>query len=69
MAHKQLTGEQRYHIFGLYRAGYLQKDIAKKIENFVTEKLLFDWNPEQISGYAKRHDLFSISHERIYQLF
>lgn len=39
----------------------------KEIENFVIEKLLFDWSPEQISGYAKRHNLFSISHERIYQ--
>lgn len=26
-----------------------------------------NWSPEQISGYAKRHKLFSISHERIYQ--
>ena len=26
-----------------------------------------DWSPEQISGYAKRHNLFSISHECIYQ--
>ena len=25
------------------------------------------WSPEQISGYAKKYDLFSISHERIYQ--
>lgn len=25
------------------------------------------WSPEQISGYGKRHGLFSISHERIYQ--
>jgi IS30 family transposase len=33
----------------------------------VTEKTLENWSPEQISGYAKRHDLFSISHERIYQ--
>ncbi|MEM1003024.1 MAG: IS30 family transposase [Bacteroidota bacterium] len=29
--------------------------------------MLKDWSPEQISGYAKRHNLFSISHERIYQ--
>ncbi len=34
---------------------------------FVKEKLLEDWSPEQISGYAKRWNLFSISHERIYQ--
>lgn len=31
------------------------------------EKLLEDWSSEQISGYAKRHKLFFISHERIYQ--
>lgn len=37
------------------------------VEAFVREKLLADWSPEQISGYAKRHNLFSISHERIYQ--
>ena len=30
------------------------------------EKLLEEWSPEQISGYA-RHHLFTISHERIYQ--
>lgn len=37
------------------------------IETFVQVKLLQDWSPDQISGYAKRHHLFSISHERIYQ--
>ncbi len=31
------------------------------------EKLLNDWSPKQISGYAKKHNLFSISHEWIYQ--
>ena len=31
------------------------------------EKLLLDWSPEQVSGYAKKYNLFSISHERIYQ--
>ena len=39
----------------------------KEIEGFVREKLLQEWSPEQISGYAKRHHLFSVSHERIYQ--
>ncbi|HAT67201.1 MAG TPA: IS30 family transposase [Flavobacteriaceae bacterium] len=38
-----------------------------EVAEFVTEKLLADWSPEQISGYAKRWKLFSISHERIYQ--
>lgn len=38
-----------------------------EVAEFVKEKLLEDWSPEQISGYAKRWSLFSISHERIYQ--
>jgi transposase, IS30 family len=40
---------------------------TKEVADFVKEKLLEDWSPEQISGYAKRWELFSISHERIYQ--
>ena len=40
---------------------------TREVELFVREKLLEDWSPEQISGYAKRWKLFSISHERIYQ--
>lgn len=38
-----------------------------EVSEFVRMKLLEDWSPEQISGYAKRWELFSISHERIYQ--
>ncbi|MDX2164508.1 MAG: helix-turn-helix domain-containing protein [Gammaproteobacteria bacterium] len=118
MEYKQLTREQRYHIYGLWQAGYTLTGIAKEvgvhkstisrefkrnvfwynsripqykpdyaqqycqqrhkskpkrtrftkmIAVFLEEKLLLDWSPEQISGYAKRHNLFSISHERIYQ--
>jgi IS30 family transposase len=37
------------------------------VRDIITEKLQLDWSPEQISGYGKRHDLFKISHERIYQ--
>ena len=40
---------------------------TKAVEAFVREKIREEWSPEQMSGYAKRHDLFSISHERIYQ--
>lgn len=40
---------------------------TKEVEEFVRSKLIDDWSPEQISGYAKRWKLFSISHERIYQ--
>lgn len=113
MSHKQLTREQRYHIYGLWRSGHTQVEIAKEvgvhksticrelsrnsrwngyfpeqaqcfsemrrkgarkktiftkeIEEFVREHLLKDWSPDQISGYAKKHNLFTISHERIYQ--
>lgn len=118
MAYKHLTFIQRCKIYGLWRSGHNQTEIAKEIgvhkstisrefkrnifwwgsriphykpdyaqsytedrhknkhkqikfnkevEAFVREKLLADWSPEQISGYAKRHQLFSISHERIYQ--
>lgn len=34
---------------------------------FVREKLQQNWSPDQISGYAKKHNLFSISGEWIYQ--
>lgn len=44
-----------------------QIKFTQDVEIFVHDKLLEDWSPEQISGYAKRHNLFSISHERIYQ--
>jgi transposase, IS30 family len=40
---------------------------TKEVEQFVRDKIQEDWCPEQISGYAKRLGLFSISHERIYQ--
>jgi IS30 family transposase len=40
---------------------------TKEIECFVRQKLLIKWSPEQIAGYAKRHGIFDISHERIYQ--
>lgn len=43
------------------------KTFTAKLQKIVTEKLLLNWSPEQISGYGKRHNLFSVSHERIYQ--
>lgn len=36
-------------------------------KTFVREKLQQNWSPDQISGYAKRHNLFFISGEWIYQ--
>lgn len=44
-----------------------QTKFTSEVEDFVRSKLLENWSPDQISGYAKRHNLFSISHERIYQ--
>lgn len=114
MSYKHISFVQRCKISVLYKAGYLQKDIAnelgispstisrelrrnrrwngvycpeqatsfyktrrqdsRKSKKFtpnvieqVKEKLLLEWSPEQISGYGKRHGLFEISHERIYQ--
>ena len=43
------------------------KKMKGELLEVIREKLLLDWSPEQISGYAKRYKLFSISHERIYQ--
>lgn len=49
------------------------KEKNKKIKlteepaNFIREKLLQKWSPDQISGYAKKHQLFSIGKEWIYQ--
>ena len=34
---------------------------------FIREKLQQKWSPDQISGYAKKHQLFSIGKEWIYQ--
>ncbi|OGT64695.1 MAG: hypothetical protein A3J38_01940 [Gammaproteobacteria bacterium RIFCSPHIGHO2_12_FULL_45_9] len=120
MGYKQLDFRKRCQIYGLWRAGHTQIEIAQEIgvhkstisrelkrnitfvrtalgswqykpnyaqtyaekrrknkskcikftenvEVFVRDKLLQEWSPEQISGYAKRHHLFWISHERIYQ--
>jgi transposase, IS30 family len=40
---------------------------TQEVAEFVRNKLIADWSPQQISGYARRWKLFSISHERIYQ--
>ena len=31
MSHKQLTREQRYHIYGLWKAGYKDTEISKEV--------------------------------------
>ena len=37
------------------------------LATIIKEKIELEWSPEQISGYGKLHNLFDISHERIYQ--
>lgn len=42
--------------------------ISSELLELVGTKLIeYQWSPEQISGYLKRHNLGSISHEAIYQ--
>lgn len=41
--------------------------LTKDVANFIIEKLQQKWSPEQISGYGKKHQFFSISKEWIYQ--
>src|SRR5258708_31690963 len=59
-----------------YAQGYARERHQKKhkkiklthqVTIFIREKLQQKWSPEQISGYAKRYHLFSISTEWIYQ--
>lgn len=120
VGYNQLDYKKRCQIYGLWKAGYNQSQIAKEIgvhkstisrelkrnltfirtklgswqykpdyaqsyaderhknkpksikftpqaRDFTQEKLQEKWSPEQICGYAKRHKLFTISHEWIYQ--
>lgn len=41
--------------------------LTTDVANFIREKIQQKWSPEQISGYAKKHQLFSIGKEWIYQ--
>jgi IS30 family transposase len=41
--------------------------LTQEVANFIREKLQQKWSPDQISGYAKKHNLFSIGKEWIYQ--
>ncbi len=41
--------------------------MTNEAANFIREKIHQKWSPDQISGYAKKHQLFSIGKEWIYQ--
>ena len=42
--------------------------LTQEVRSFICDKLREEWSPEQVSGYAKRHGLFKLSHEWIYRL-
>jgi len=60
---------EQAHVTYQYRRKHCRKKkkFTVELQAMVTEKLNLNWSPEQISGYGKRHHLFDISHERIYQ--
>jgi len=57
------------HKIALDRRGCAKKHtkFTEELKQIVTEKILLDWSPDQISGYLKLHNIAEISHERIYQ--
>ena len=57
------------HKMALDKRLQAEKHIKFTVElgEIVTEKILLDWSPDQISGYLKKESLAEISHERIYQ--
>lgn len=122
MGYKQLDYRKRCQIYGLWRAGYTQVQIAKEVGvnqstisrelnrnityvrtqygswqykpnyaqcyanqrhkekkkrvkltpeagDFIRAKVQEKWSPEQISGYAKKHQLFSIGKNGFINLY
>ena len=64
MGHKQLTQSQRYHIYGLWSAGYKQSDIAKAVgvhKSTISREFkhnIFWWNsriPQYKPDYAQAY--------------
>jgi len=49
------------------RSQKVQHTINLEMWKVVEERLCLDWSPEQISGWLKKHQLQTISPERIYQ--
>jgi len=60
---------QQAHQCALDKRKHAEKHIkfAPELEKIVTEKILLDWSPDQISGYLRKEGVAEISHERIYQ--
>ena len=60
---------QQAHQFALDKRQQAEKYIkfTPELQKLVTEKIILDWSPDQISGYLKKEGIAKISHERIYQ--
>lgn len=50
-----------------HRKKHKKIKLTAEAAQFIREKLQLKWSPEQISGYAKKHGLFLIGKEWIYQ--
>ena len=66
------TGQRGYrpkqaHQMAIARRNKTKRRISAETWRLVREKLAQEWSPEQISGWLKRQELASVSHERIYQ--
>jgi len=71
---KRNRGSRGYRPRQAHQRALTTRRQAKKLIKFtpalaelVTEKILLDWSPDQISGYLRAAHNLSISHERIYQ--
>lgn len=67
-------GKQDYWPQQAHKRALNNRRQAKKYVKFtaelatiITEKILLDWSPDQVSGYLKKENIAKISHERIYQ--
>ncbi len=60
---------QQAHQRALDKRHHAEKHIkfTPELKKIVTEKILLDWSPDQISGYLRKEGVTGISHERIYQ--
>lgn len=58
----------QYHAFERHKKKKKKIKLTADVAKFIRDKLQDKWSPEQISGYAKKHGLFSIGKEWIYQI-
>ena len=58
---------QQAHQKALARRNKAQKRISAETWEVVREKLNIEWSPEQITGWLRREEAASVSHEWIYQ--